>query len=256
MKQRERLLAAVDIPYPHRLIGTARGDASTVGGKRYTVDCVGVPLEGELLLSSLGVPHLHRPVMTPRGDALAAGGERHAVDHAGALEGEEFLSGLRVPHLHLAELIEGVSAPRGDALAVGGERHAGNRGGVSLEGERLLPPVCASHTLTSPEMCLSLFSSQTPLPDTMCLPSAENATLLTWLVCPLPGAQPGRAVGARRLRAAAAGGDPRGGPAERFLATAEGGGGGPAAARPRRGGRAGHRPQASWIIGRRSLQDH
>src|SRR5262249_62289876 len=95
-----------------------------------------------------------------------------------------------------------------------------------------------------------------PRPDTMCLRPALNATLVTRLVCPWPGGRPGRAGGARRLRAAAAGGDPRGRPAERFLATAGGGGGGPAAARPRRGGRAGHRPPASWIIGRRGLQDH
>src|SRR5262245_52433365 len=45
-------------------------------------------------------------------------------------------------------------------------------------------PVWTSHTLTSPKYCI-VFGSSRPLPETMRLPSAENATVKTGPVCPL-----------------------------------------------------------------------
>ena len=110
-------LAGVGVPQPHRLVGTAGGDARAVGAERHAVHRVRVA--GQRLadgLAGVRVPHPHRLVDAAGDDALPVGAERHAA-HPVRVAGERLADGSAGAASHsrtvLSELPETIRVPSG-----------------------------------------------------------------------------------------------------------------------------------------------
>ena len=176
-------LAALRIPEPQRLVLTAADDARAIGAERHTRDRV--LMAAQRLtdgLAALRIPEPQRLVPTAADDARAIGAERHTQDLALMCRAAAHRWAGRSSHPTAA-----ASCPTAadDARAIGAERHAQDpalvcRAAAHRWAGRSSHPTAAA--------CLS------PLPLTMRVPSALNATLETQSSCPRSGSPMGCAA--------------------------------------------------------------